>query len=154
MPTACNVGRLSGHVRQRACGLPYPTSGRRSRPSIALHVCFLTGAPRRWRPGRCLPFHVPIPPATSTNCPVASDGRGCDSLVIPRSGGRMAVALPWCCSPCPPPAILGAAPPAMSMVRRLRWGPVIGREQRRVQPVNAPFPLRAPAGDPTPIVKR
>jgi len=84
VPTACNVGRLSGHVRQRACGLPYPTTGRRSCPSVALHVCFLTAAPRRWRPGRCLPFHVPIPPATSTNCPVASDGRGGDSLVIPR----------------------------------------------------------------------
>ena len=43
----------SGCVRRRACGLPYPTSGRRSRPSVALHV---GGAPRNWRPGRCLPL--------------------------------------------------------------------------------------------------
>jgi len=48
-----------------ACGLPYPASGRRSRPSVALHVCFLTGAPQLRRPGRCSPFHVPIPPAPS-----------------------------------------------------------------------------------------
>ena len=37
---------------------PIPASSRRSRPSVALHVCFLTGAPRRRRPGRCLPFHA------------------------------------------------------------------------------------------------
>ena len=36
-------------VRRRACGLPYPASGRQSRPSVALHVCFLTGAPRHDR---------------------------------------------------------------------------------------------------------
>ena len=33
-------------VRRRACGLLYPASGRQSRLSVALHVCFLTGAPR------------------------------------------------------------------------------------------------------------
>ena len=52
----------SGRIWQRACGLPYPASSRQSRPSVALHVCVLTGAPRRRRPGRCLPFHAPIPP--------------------------------------------------------------------------------------------
>ena len=52
VPTARNVGRSSGGVRRRACGLLYPASGRRSRPSVALHVCVLTGAPRRRRPGR------------------------------------------------------------------------------------------------------
>jgi len=45
--------------------LPYPASGWRSRPSVALHVCVLTGAPRRRRLGRCSPFHAPIPPASS-----------------------------------------------------------------------------------------
>jgi len=68
VPTDSNVGRSSGRVRWRAYCLPYPASGRRSRPSVALHVCFLTGAPRRRRPGRCPPFHAPIPPATSTDC--------------------------------------------------------------------------------------
>ena len=40
----------------------------------------------------------------------------------------------------------------MLIVRRRRWGPVIGRERRRVRPV-IPLPLRAPAGDPTPITQ-
>ena len=40
VPADRNVGRSSGRVRWRACGLPYPASGRRSRPSVALHVCF------------------------------------------------------------------------------------------------------------------
>ena len=44
-------------IRPRACGLPYPAFGRWSRPS----VCFLTGAPRRRRPGHCPPFHAPTP---------------------------------------------------------------------------------------------
>ena len=61
-------------IQPRACGLPYPAFGRWSRPSVALHVCFLTGAPRRRRPGHCPPFHLPIPPATSTDCPAVSDG--------------------------------------------------------------------------------
>ena len=83
----------TGRVQRRTCGLPYPASGRRSRPSVALHVCFLTGAPRRRRPGRCPPFHAPIPPATSTNChcPAASDGGGGDSPARrPGADGRCA----------------------------------------------------------------
>jgi len=39
----------------------------------------------------------------------------------------------------------------MLIVRRRRWGPVIGRERRQVRPMIAPPPPRAPAGDPTPI---
>ena len=57
---------LTAIVRRWACGLPYPAFGRQSRLSVALHVCFLTGAPR---------FHARIPP-TSTDCPAVSDGRG------------------------------------------------------------------------------
>ena len=34
-----NVPPSSGRVRRRACGLPYPASGRRSRPSVALLLC-------------------------------------------------------------------------------------------------------------------
>jgi len=41
---------------------------------VALHVCILTGVPRCRRPGRCPPFHVPIPPLTSTDCPAVFDG--------------------------------------------------------------------------------
>jgi len=36
-----------GRVRRRACGPPHPASGRRWRPSVAPHVCFLTGAETR-----------------------------------------------------------------------------------------------------------
>jgi len=85
VPTTHNVSRSSGRVWRRACGLPYPVSGRRSRPSVALHVCFLASAPRRRRPGRCPPFHAPIPPATSTDCPAV--------IPWPVVRGPMAVAL-------------------------------------------------------------
>jgi len=37
----------------------------------------------------------------------------------------------------------------MLIVRRRRWGPVIGRERRRVRPMIA----ATPAGDPTPITQ-
>jgi len=42
-------------------------AGRQSCPPVAIHICVLTGAPWRRRPGHC-------PPATSTDCPAASDG--------------------------------------------------------------------------------
>ena len=115
VPTARNVGRSCSRIRRWACGLPYPASGLRLRPSVALHVCFLTGAPWRWRPGHCPPFHAPILPATSTDCPAASDwGRG--KAVIPWPvRGLMAVALPRSRSP----HIL----PRPLIVRRWRWVP-------------------------------
>ena len=40
----------------------HPGAGRRSRPPVALHVCFLTGAPLRRRSGRCPPSCLPILP--------------------------------------------------------------------------------------------
>ena len=124
--------QLSGRIRRRACGLPYPASSRRSRPSVALHVCFLTGAPRRWRPGRCSPFHAPIPPASSS---VRRGGGGGDSPARrPGANGR--------CAPPYPPAVLGVPLLTMLIVRRRRWGPVIGRERRRVRPVITPPPSR------------
>jgi len=127
VPTARNVGRSSGRVRRRAWGLPYPASGQRSCPSV-LHVCLLTGAPRRRRPDCCPPFHAPIPPATLTDCPVTSDGGGGDSPAHrPGVDGHCAslVALP----PYPP--------------RRRRWGPGMA-------PGLAPS---RPAVDPTPITQ-
>jgi len=140
----------SGRVRRWACGLPYPASGRRSRPCVALHVGFLTGAPRRRRPGRCSPFHAPIPPASSGVR--RGGGRGGDSRTR-RPGANGHCAFPVALPRTLPPAILVAPLPTMLIVRRRRWGPVIGRERRRVRPVIAPSPLRTPAGDPTPITQ-
>jgi len=68
------------------------------------------------------------PPATSTNCPVASDRGG--GTVIPRPVLRP---LPW-----PFCDVSGVQPPAMSIDQ---WGPRIGWEQHRV-----------PAGDRPPLV--
>ena len=58
----------------------YLGASRRSRPAVAFSACILTGVPRRRRPGSCPLFHVPIPPATSTDCPAASRRR---EAVIP-----------------------------------------------------------------------
>ena len=81
---------------------PIPSIQSTIAPSVMLHVCFLTGAPRRRRPGRCPPFHVPIPPATSTDCPAVSHrGGGGDSRPVIR--GPMAVAFPSRAPPYPPP---------------------------------------------------
>jgi len=106
----------SGRVRRRACGLPYPASGRRSR-SVALHVCFLTGAPRRRRPGRCSPFHAPIPPASSG---VRRGGGGDSPARRPVADGR-----------CASPVTLPRTPAVLLIVRRRRWGPVIDRPPSR-----------------------
>ena len=73
----------SGRVRRRACGLPYPASGRRSRLSVALHVCFLTGVPWRRRHGRCHPFHARIPPRRRLIVQRCPTGGG--EAVIPRA---------------------------------------------------------------------
>ena len=52
----------SGRVRRRAwvSHTQRVGAGRRSRPPFALHVCVLTGAPWRRRPGRCPLFCTPI----------------------------------------------------------------------------------------------
>ena len=147
VPTTRNLSRSSGRVRRRACGLPYPVSGRQSRPSVALHVCFLASAPRRRRPGRCPPFHAPIPPATSTDCPAASDGGGGDSLAHrPGADGRRTF-------PVAPPGRFGCTTasyvdcPQAAMGSRYRPGTAPGPASDR------PSPLRTPAGDPTPITQ-
>ena len=75
--------------------------------------------------------------------------RGGGGISRPVVRGPMAVVLPG--SRCPvPPAILGVPLPTMLIAHRWHWGPVIGRERRRVRPVIAPPPLRVPAGDLTP----
>jgi len=128
-----------------ACGLPYPASGRRSRPSVALHVCFLTGAPRRRRPGRCSRFHAPIPPASNWG----------GEAVIPRPvvRGPMVVVLPRSRSPVLRPGRFGHATtdyvdrPQAALGSRHRLGTAPGPAGDR------PSPLRAPAGDPTLITR-
>ena len=106
----------SGRVRGRACGLPFPASGWRSRHAARLRFdrC-ATAAETRPLPA----VSRSHPPATSTDCPAVSDGRG--EAVIPRPvvRGQMAVALPRSRSPVPSPlTVLSAQLPAMLIVRR------------------------------------
>jgi len=135
----------SGRVRGRACGLPHPASGWRSRPSVMLHVCVLTGAPRRQRRGRCPPFHAPTPPRRRPivqRCPTG--GR---EAVIPRPVvcGPMAVALPRSRSPRTlPPDGFERATAGYVDRQQMGWGPVIGRERLRVRPMIAPPPFASP----------
>ena len=61
--TARYGGRLSGRVRQRACGFRIPSvpgASRRLRPPVTFPARVSTGASRRQRHGRCPPFHVPV----------------------------------------------------------------------------------------------
>ena len=130
----------SGRVRQRACGLPYPASGRRSRPSVA---------PQHRRPGRCLLFHAPIPPASSG---VRRGGGGSDSPAH-RPGADSRCASPVTLPRTLPTGRVGCA--TAGYVDRLQAA--MGSHHR---PGTAPGPacdrpssLRAPAGDPTPITQ-
>ena len=128
----------SGRVRGRACGLPYPASGWRSRPSVTLHVCVLTGAPRRRRRGRCPPFHAPPPrDVDRLSSGIRREG---GEAVIPRPvvRGPMAVALPRSRSPVPSPDRFERATAGYVDRPQAGWGPIIGRERRRVRPMIAP----------------
>jgi len=133
-PAASDGGpRVSRTRRVRA--------GRRSRPPpIALHVCVLTRAPWRRRPGRCMQFRGAHHPATSTDCPAASDGVGGDSQVHHPGADRP---LRFHGRPLPRPFcdVSGAPLPAMSIDR---WGPRITRERRQGPAVDRPPPSRRP----------
>jgi len=65
----------------------------------------------------------------------------------------MAVALPRSRSPRILPRPFWAATAGYVDRPQAAMHPVIGRERRRVRPVIAPPPLRATAGDPTPIMQ-
>jgi len=151
-----NVPTAIIRPRQRA-GLWSPT------PSIRLAIASLCHAARlrfdrcatapEMQPLPAISCAHPPPPATSTDCPVVSDGRG--EAVIPRPvvRGPMAVALPRSRSPRTLPlTVLSAQLPAMLIVHRRRWS--------RHRPGMAPGPaddrpstLCTPAGDPTPITQ-
>ena len=74
-------GWSSGHIQRQAwvSRNRHLGAGWRSRSPVALHVCVSTGAPWQRRPGHCPPFHAPLPPATSTDCPCPMGG-----MAIPR----------------------------------------------------------------------
>ena len=143
MPPARNVGRSSGRVRWWAYGLPYPASGRRSHPCRA--ACLLLDRCATAPETRPLPAVSLAHPARDVNrLSLSSDVRQGEAVIPgPSSGGRWPLRFPGHAPPYPPPAVLGAPLPAMLIVRR-RWGPVIGRERRRVRPVIAPPPFAPP----------
>ena len=118
--------------------------------SVAPHVCFLTGAPRRRRPDRCEPFHVCIPPRRRPIVQRCPTGGG--EAVIPRPARRPR-ADGRCTSPVAlPPTGLSAQLPAMLIVRR--WDGVPSSAGTAPGPADdRPSTLRAPAGDPTPITQ-
>jgi len=122
-----------------------PGAGRWSRARRVPHLRFdrCATAPETWPLPAILHAH---PPATSTDCPVASDGEG--EGRHSDSQARRAQANQPLHFPCHAPTVApiprpfcdvsGTPPPAMSIDR---WGPGIGREQRWGPAGNRPLPL-------------
>ena len=130
----------SGRVRRRACGLPYPAIGRRSRPSVALHVCFLTGAPRRRRPGHCPPFHRPFSRAHLPPCDV--DRLSSPAVSDEGGGGDSPARRPGADGRCTSPVALPRTLPRPFWAHRYVDRPQVPMEFRH-RPGTAP----GPAGD-------
>jgi len=128
-----------GHVRRRACGLPHPASGRRSRPSVRLRFDRCATAPET-RP--LTPFHTPTPRHVDR---LSSGVRR--EVMIPRPVvcEPMAVALPRSHSRRTlPPDRFECATAGYVDRPQTGWGPVIGLERRRVWPMIAPPPFAPP----------
>jgi len=89
-------------VRRRACGLLYPASGRQLRLRRAARLLFdrCATAPETWPLPAVSRAH---PPATSTDCPEVSDGRG--------GGGDSPARRPRADSRCTSPVALPAYHP-------------------------------------------
>jgi len=137
-------GWSSGHIQRQAwvSRNRHLGAGWRSRSPVALHVCVSTGAPWHRRPGHCPPFHAPLPPATSTDCPCPMGG-----MAIPRPiDGHCAssVALPHI-APSPPSVLWHFRCATAHYVDRSP-GTASGTGRR------SPPPLRAHTGDPTLII--
>jgi len=138
-----NVPPSSGCVRRQACGLPYPASGRRSRPSVALHVCFLQVRHGAGDPAAARRFMRP-------SLPRPMGGRRW--FPGPSSGGRWPLCFPGHAPPYPPGSFGHATADYVD-----RSQAALGS---RHLPGTAPGPagdrpstLCASAGDPTPITQ-
>jgi len=145
-----------GRVRRRACGLPYPASGRRWRPSVALHVCVLTGVPRSRRRGRYPPFHAPTPPRRRPivqRCPTGG-GEAVIPRPVVRGSMRWPLHFPGRAPPYPPPDRFErtTAGYALLIVRRRDGVPSLAGNGAGSGRWSS-LPIRAPAGDPTPITE-
>ena len=137
-----DVGWLSGRVWQRAwvSRTRRPEASRPSRFPIAFPACVSTCASRHWRLRRCPLFCAPIHPWRRPIVQGHLTVMGGDSPACrpgPIGHCTSSVSLPCSTLPWPFCDILGAPPPAVSIYR---WGPGIGREQRR-----------GPAGDHPPF---
>ena len=123
----------------------YPASSRRLHPPITFPASVSTGTPQR----RPLPAVLRAHPATSTDCPAVSDG----GMVIPRPTvwGPMAIKLPRSRSSCTnPPAVLWHWARHHQLCRLSAGGN--GIPALAGNGIGAGLPLRAPAGDLTPIM--
>ena len=133
-----------GCVRWRACGLPYPASGPVGDgvPASRCTSAFLQVRHGAGDAAAARHFTRPSLPRRRPIVQWRPMGVGGDSPARrPWADGLCTspVALP----PYPPLTVLSTQLPAMLIVRRRRWGPVIGQERRRVRPMIAlPPPSR------------
>ena len=144
VPTARDVGRLSGRIRRRACGLLYPGGRSAIASPVAFPACVSTRVPRRRRPGHSPPIVQRRP----------TGGGGRRRFPSPSSWGRWPFASPVAL-PCTRPGHFVTFWARHRRLCRLSAGcdgvPTPAQERCRVPASDCPPPFRAPAGDPTPI---
>jgi len=109
---------------------------------VALHVCILTGVPRRRRPGRCPPFCTLILP----QCRPIVQWRPTDDSPARHPGGRLATTLPRSRSPSSPllrPFLQRFGRVTAHYVDRSDWwGARVNQQQHRGPVSDAPPPSR------------
>jgi len=122
-PAASDGGPVVSHTRHPVSDRVPPSRC----TSEFWQVCHGAGDPAATR--RFTPPSRPRRRPIVQRCP--KEGGGDSPVRRPGADGCCAspVAIPRTL----PPAVLGAPLPAMLIVRRRRWGPIIGREQRRGQ---------------------
>ena len=140
VPTTRNVGQSSGRVQRRACSLPHPASGRRSRPSVALHVWFWQVRHGARDPATARHFTCPSRPQRWPTVLRRPTGEA----VIPRPivWGRWLLLSPGRFG-CASAGYVDRPQAAIPSSAGNGAGPASDH----------PSPLRAPAGDPTPITQ-